>query len=107
MVFLILIIFIWALLRTPYGRTAKIFYLNSGVLSQYFSYLGTILTGDLGPSVSFPGSSVILVINEHLSVTLGLNPVALVMVFLISIIFIWALLRRPDGKTAQMFYFLS
>jgi ABC-type dipeptide/oligopeptide/nickel transport system permease component len=83
------------------------FNLQGGTVSQYFKYVGNILTGDLGPSVSYPGSSVGYVIQEHLSVTMELNLLALFFVFVISLVFVWGLLRHPDGKTAAVFYFLS
>ncbi len=74
---------------------------------QYFQYFRQILKGDLGPSISFPGNSVIELITQHWQVTAGLNLLALLVVFILSGVFIWGQLVNPEGKVAKVFYVVS
>jgi oligopeptide transport system permease protein len=83
------------------------FKLDAQPLTQYFTYISNIIQGDFGPSLAFPGSTVTDVICQALRITLNLNLISLVLVFIISGFFVWALFRNPQGFTAIVFYFLS
>ncbi len=81
--------------------------LDDKLPSQYLNYLGKILQGDLGPSISFPGTSVNEVIGQHWQVTAELNALALFLVFILCGLFIWGQLRKPEGFVATGFYALA
>ena len=81
--------------------------LNTSWLEQYLHYVQQIFKGDLGPSVSFPGNSVIELIAQHWQVTAGLNLLALVAVFILCGLFIAGQLLNPEGKLAKAIYALS
>ena len=81
--------------------------LQAPVSRQYFRYFKKILQADLGPSVSFPGSSVTELIAQHWQVTATLNLLALILVFVLAAIFIWAQLKDPESLMAKIFYSLS
>ena len=81
--------------------------LDANLVKQYFNYFTKILNGDLGPSISFPGSSVNELIGQHWQVTAGLNLLALLAVFILSGIFIWGQLHDPDSFMAKALYILS
>lgn len=83
------------------------FGLESSLISQYVLYFKNIIMGDLGPSISFPGTSVQSLILQHLSVTAGLNFLALGFVFLICLLFVWGLQKNPHGVVSKIFYGLS
>ncbi len=74
---------------------------------QYAHYFRQILKGDLGPSISFPGNSVLELMAQHWQVTAGLNLLALLAVFILSGLFIWGQLLNPEGAVAKAFYAIS
>ena len=86
---------------------AKDLGMDTSVLQQYLQYFQKIIKADLGPSISFPGSSVNDLIAQHWQVTASLNFLALGMVFILSVIFIWAQLKNPEGLLAKIFYALT
>src|SRR4051812_47490392 len=83
------------------------FSFNGSKLDQYLSYVKNVARGDLGPSTSFPGSSVGMLIREHLGVTLELNLLALGFIFILSVFFVWAHLRYPNSFLSRVSNFLS
>lgn len=89
------------------ARLNQEFNFKESQLSQYVSYIKNVIQGDLGPSTSFPGSSVDTLIKEHLNVTMKLNFLALAFVFLLSVGFVWARLRYPNSFLSGLSYFFS
>ena len=81
--------------------------LENKLSDQYFHYFEKILQGDLGPSISFPGTSVNELLAQHWHVTAGLNLLALMIVFILSAIFIWGQLHDPQSLIAKCFYALT
>jgi oligopeptide transport system permease protein len=53
--------------------------------TQFGSYLGGVLRGDLGPSFQYPGRQVSALIAEALPLTLALGGIALVLALLLSL----------------------
>lgn len=81
--------------------------LDTSWADQYFHYVGQIFKGDFGPSISFPGNSVVELIAQHWQVTAGLNLLALLAVFILCGLFISGQLLNPAGKVAKIFYAIS
>ena len=81
--------------------------LNLSWPQQYFRYFGQILRGDLGPSISSPGSSVLELMHQHWQTTAALNIFALIAVVILSLLFIWGQWLHPDGFVAKFFYVLT
>ena len=73
--------------------------LDRPMAEQYFSWLGGMITGDMGRSVSF-GTDVSTLIGERMPVTLGLSFFALIMVIGISYPLAMISSRKP-GKFAD------
>lgn len=86
---------------------ARQFHLDESLWSQYFYYLTGVVTGDLGPSTSYAGSSAAQVIGHHLSVSLILNVLALALVAVMSFLWIFGLQMDHHGRIARVFYFFS
>src|SRR5690606_38285383 len=68
----------------------------------YAIYLKNILRGDLGPSISFVGSSVQSLIWQHASATLLLNLLALSLVFIFASVLICTSLIDPGSCISRM-----
>ena len=80
----------------------KSWHRDEGLFSQYFSYMNSLLHGDLGISLSNPTQAVTQIISNGLSKTLFLNLLSLFIIYLCSflICFLWASTRRLILQTA-------
>jgi ABC-type dipeptide/oligopeptide/nickel transport system permease component len=83
-------------LRHKYG-------LDRPILSQYASYLGRVLQGDLGTSMRYPSESVVKIIGNSFPVSIRLGLQALVLAVIFGISFgSWSAYRSNHGVDVAM-----
>jgi peptide/nickel transport system permease protein len=84
---------------------------NQGLISQYFHYLGQVLTGNLGTSLNFYPRSVSSMIGSALWWTVGLVGVTTILAFLlgtgIGIVSAWRRGSRLDSVVPPVFVITS